>query len=536
MRRRWLLSLLLLVLFITPLSSAFRIAAQAQGSVLRYPIGVDPEHLNPFTGTTIAISTILNNVYESLVGFDPKTNEIVPSLAETWTVSPDGLIYTFKLRKGVLFQQVEGVTYKDREFKARDWLWAGKLSLNKDEKISSHTDWLEGVVGAADFKEGKAEAVKGVVAPDDYTIQITLEQPNRRFLYTLGVPAVSQEAYEQLGEKFTTTPVGTGPFQFVEWKRDSYIQLKANPDYWQKGLPKVDGVRFINVPEASTAALQYRQNDLDFLFALPVGQRAALVKEFSADYNEKPGLNVRYFGFKMDKGFFVEHPLVRKALAHAFNRELVWNDLMEGARFPATLGVLPPSMPASTPASIYEYNLEKAAKYLEEAGFPKGEGLPELKLYIFASAKSELSYQVFQEDLRQLGVNLNVILEDDATYWTHIEEEDVVFFMSGWSAGTPDPSDVFNFLFLDAKDTTKYNNPKVNDLLRAALRETDDAARAKLYQEAHDLITADTPWVVSAYSKVAWLQKPWIEGFVPGGGGTYTARLAEVSINPAKKP
>jgi ABC-type transport system substrate-binding protein len=295
-------------------------------------------------------------------------------------------------------------------------------------------------------------------------------------------------------------------------------------------------VRYINEPDDSTALLQYRENDLDLLYGFPVGQRTAVLEEFADEYHEIPGLNVRYFGFKMDTGFFSEHPLVRQAFAHAFNRDLVWNELMEGARFPADLGYLPPSMAASTPANIYEYDLEKAADLLAQAGFPEGEGLPEFTLYVFSGARDELSMPVLQEDLRQLGVTLNIEVEDASTYWDHIGEDDVEMFLSGWAAGLNDPSDVFNYLFLDGLDDTHYNNPEVNDLLRQAMEEPDEAARTELYQQAHDLITADSPWIVSAYSKVGWLQKPWVGGFAPGGGGTHTADLADVTIDVTARP
>ena len=162
---------------------------------------------------------------------------------------------------------------------------------------------------------------------------------------------------------------------------------------------------------------------------------------------------------------------------------------------------------------------------------PNGEGLPEFTVWVFSSAAEELSLPVLQEDLRALGVTLNIEVEDASTYWDHIGEDDVEMFLSGWAAGINDPSDVFDYLFLEARDDTAYDNPAVNDLLHQARLETDEAARTELYQQAHDLITADSPWIVSAYSKVAWLQKPWVEGFNPGGGGTHTAHLEDITIN-----
>ena len=421
-KRSFLLVLLLLSVLIVPIG----VMAQDANNVLRIPINPDPEHLNPFTATTIAIGTINRNIFEGLTRFDPDSGQVEPLLAESWDISDDQLTYTFHLRHGVMFHEMAGVTYDDgdREFKADDWVWAATLSASGDEKVSQHPEWVESVVGAKDVTDGTATEISGIKQIDDYTIEVTLESPNRLFLLTLGVPAVPHEAYEQLGDKFGETPVGTGPFRFVEWLRDDHITLEANPDYWQAGLPKVAGVRFINTTDDNTALLQYRQGDLDFLFGFPTGQRTATIDEFQAEYHEIPGLNVRYFGFKMTTGFFAENPLVRQAFAHAFNRELVWNDLMEGARFPATLGYLPPADPASTPANIYDYDLDKARALLDEAGFPatgdplveggdgKREGIPDIDLYVFSSAADELSLPVLQEDLRQLGITLNIKPEE----------------------------------------------------------------------------------------------------------------------------
>lgn len=530
-------SKLVLLLMVVSLVAVVPAGAQDDAPVLRVPMSPDPEHLNPFTATTIAISTILGQVYEGLFALDQATGEMVPSLAESYDLSDDGTVYTFHLRPGVLFHDVEDVEFEDgdREFKADDWIAAAEYSVNEDDTISAHPEWMESVVGYDELLAGDADHLEGVKALDDHTIEVTLKAPNRLFLNTLGVPGIPQEILPRMAD-FLNRPVGTGPFQFVEWQRDSFLDLEANPDYWEEGKPAIGGVHYVNVPDANTALLQYRENELDFLFSLPTGQRLAVIDEFPEEYNEMPGLNVRYFGYKMDAGFFQDKPLVRQALAHAFNRELVWDELMEGARFPATLGYLPPMMDASTPAHIYEYNMERAAELLEEAGYPGGEGIPEINLYVFSGAADELSLPVLQEDLRQLGVTLNIVVEDSSTYWDHIGEDDVEFFLSGWSAGLNDPSDVFNYLFLDGRDDTHYDNPEVNELLRQAMVEMDEDARTELYQQAHDLITADSPWIVSAYSKVSWLQKPWIDGFQPGGGGAYTADLANVTIDPSLMP
>jgi len=538
-----------IVIVIAILLSVFASLTIAQDApvILRYPITAEPEHMNPFTSDTIAIGRVTRNIFEGLVSYNPFTEEYVPTIAESYSISDDNLTYTFNLRHGVLFHNIEGVTYEndDREVKSDDILWNYMTALSGDEEVSTKAGGLDSILGAVEYTNGEATEVPGLKAIDDYTFEITLKVPNRLFLLNGMISITSPEAYEQLGEAFTNTPVGTGPFQFVEWQRQDHLDLEANPDYWTEGIPAVDGVSFINYGDANTALLDYREDKLDFLFDFPTGQLQAVSQEFSDEYHEEPGLHVRYFGFKMSTGFMAENPLVRQAFNYALNRELIWDQLEQGARFPANLGMLPPSMPASTPATIYTYDPVKADQLLDEAGFPNENqddpssprpGFPTVTLYVLSSLSSELSIPVWQEDLRKLGVTMEIVVEEGATYWDHIEQDDVELFINGWAAGIPDPSDVFDFLILDGSGSMKYDNPEVNDLLRAAQIEYDETARNALYQQAHDIIMADSVVVPSAYSKVIWLQKPWIEGFQPGAGGTYTAPLQLVSVNADAMP
>ncbi len=156
-KRSFLLVLLLLSVLIVPIG----VMAQDANNVLRIPINPDPEHLNPFTATTIAIGTINRNIFEGLTRFDPDSGQVEPLLAESWDISDDQLTYTFHLRHGVMFHEMAGVTYDDgdREFKADDWVWAATLSASGDEKVSQHPEWVESVVGAKDVTDGTATEI-----------------------------------------------------------------------------------------------------------------------------------------------------------------------------------------------------------------------------------------------------------------------------------------------------------------------------------------------------------------------------------------
>lgn len=542
------LALLLVVALLTTLLVGVGATAQDE-NVIRYPITVDPEHLNPFIADTISIGTINRNIYEGMTRYNAVTGEIEPAIAESWTIDTNEegqQVITFTLRQGVMFHNVAGVELTDREVTADDIWWNYMVALSGDEDVSIQAAGLDFILGAPEYTaeyEARLEAgdelplileditVDGLQVIDDYTFAITLREPDRLFLINGMISITSPEAYEALGDDFNDTPVGTGPYQFVEWLRQDRLILEANPDYYVEGLPMNDGIRFINYGDANTALLDYREGNIDFLFSFPSGQRQSIIDEFGDQFNEKPGLHVRYWGFNMETGFLAEQPLVRQALSHALDRVTAWDVLEEGARFPADLGMLPPSMPASIPATIYDFDLERAAALLEEAGFPGGEGLPVIRIHLLEAISGEAQVVLWQQALESLGVEVEFIIEDGSTYWDSIVEDDAMIFQNGWAAGLVDPSDVFDYLILDGNGSMRYDNPEVNELLRAARVELDPAVREDLYQQAHDIVMADAVVIPSAYSKVSWLQKPNVDGFEPGGGGTYTAPMWLVSLN-----
>ncbi len=520
----------LVVLLLLPMTL---VSAQDE-TFIRYPITADPEHLNPFISDTITIGTVTRNIFEGLTRYNAVTGEVDPAIAESWTISEneDGLqVFTFDIREGVLFHNIAGLDLQNREVTAQDILWNYETALSGDQDVSIRANELSFILGAPEFTAGEADSVAGLEVIDDYTFAITLSEPDRLFLINGMISITSPEAYEALGDGVNDTPVGTGPYQFVEWLRDDRLVLEANPDYYIDGLPMNGGIRFINYGDPNTALLDYRQGNVDFLFSFPSGQRNAIIEEFTDQYNENPGLHVRYWGFNMNNGFLAENPLVRQAFSHALDRETAWDIFEEGARFPATLGFLVPSMPASTPATIYDFDLDRAAELLAEAGFPNGEGLPTIKISLLEAISGEAQVVVWQQALESLGVVVEFDVRDGSTYWDSIVQDDAMIFQNGWAAGLVDPSDVFDFLILDASGSMRYDNPEVNELLRAARVELDADAREALYQQVHDIVMADAVVIPSGYSKVTWLQQPWITDFVPGGGGTYTAPMWNVSID-----
>ena len=210
-----------------------------------------------------------------------------------------------------------------------------------------------------------------MTAVDEDTVQFTLDVPDRLFLINGILSIISPEAYEQLGAaQFNSQPVGTGAFQFVEWLPEDHLTLEANPDYYVEGVPGLPGIHFMNYADSNTAALAYRANEVDFLFAFPTGQLTALKTEFAEEYNELPGLHVRYFGFDMVDGY-----LPKAARASGFNyaldRATALDIAAEGARFPSTSASS--CRRAHRPGPLYD-STSNARRNCGRSRFPNGEG------------------------------------------------------------------------------------------------------------------------------------------------------------------
>jgi len=507
--------------------------AQSGDQIIDAPIFDEPSNLNPFTQDTIIAATITHNIFEGMIGFDQANGVIEPALAERWemTQRDDGRnVYTFYLRQGVLFHQIDGINYADgeREITADIIAWNYLFTLNDEDDDTT----IANILGAEAYANGETEGVEGLIVIDQYTLQLIPEIPDRDFLLNTGAIAItSPAAYEQLGENFDRNPVGTGAFQFDSWVDGEQIILAANSDYWGANQPQTDGIRFTIFADADSALEAYQNNELDFMFDIPGNQRETVLTAFAPDLNELPSLHIRYFGFNLESGFLAENPAVRQAMNYALDRQTAWNDLENGARFPATLGMLPPAMLAAEPTTVYTYDLDTAAALLAEAGFPNGEGIPVITINILESIATEAHIELWQTSLAELGIQTELKIEDSTTYWDTIEEDDMMVFISGWAAGRPDPADIFNFLILDGNGAMRYDNPVVNDLLEAAQAETDLDAQIALYQQAHNIIMEDSVVVVSAYGKITWLQKAWVNGFVPGASGTFNADMASVMLN-----
>ncbi len=367
--------------------------------------------LDPVGVNDVISSHVANQIYDLLIDLDTNL-QLVPELAYRWEISPDGLLYTFHLRKGVLFH--DNACFpggKGRELTAKDVKYSYDRILDPRTGSLGFDFYKNYVEGAKEFEEEVNKAtienrkpaintVTGFTAPDDSTFQIKLKKPFGPFIYytLLGFAyIVPKEAVEKYGKDFFQHPVGTGCFIFENWIPDLEINLKRNPNYWGKDpagnqLPYVDRVKFRFIKDLSQQLLEFTNGSIDECYRIPTELFKSIVsddKKLTPEYSKyilqrTSSLTVQYYGF-LTSGKIFNNVKLRQAFNYAVDRDKVIKYVLNGqATGPAIYGVVPPSMPNYNAKNIngYSFDLDKARKLMEEAGYPGGKGLPEITLYI----------------------------------------------------------------------------------------------------------------------------------------------------------
>jgi oligopeptide transport system substrate-binding protein len=364
--RRLFLSILLLAT-VVGLVRSVPVTAQGEKVVrLALPEG-DANSLDPHQLFTLAETQILNQVYEGLVQYDQKTLQPVPALAEKWELSADGLKYTFHLRKGVKF-------HNGREFTADDV----KFTFNRliDAKVATtyaRSIVIGSIAGFADADAGKATELSGIKVVDPQTVEITLSAPNSAFLPILTMTQaviVPKEATTD-AKKFAESPLGTGPFKFVEWKRQEQITLVANPDYW-RGKPQIDRAILRVIPEKSAAMVEFTAGNLDMVSVPPPDIARVRADASLKDRLQDIGVLSSWWMFLNLNQAPLDNVKVRQALNYAVDRDSIVKSVLQGQGVPSN-GPIPIGLSPYDPNyKFYSFDLDKAKQLLTEAGFPNG--------------------------------------------------------------------------------------------------------------------------------------------------------------------
>ena len=491
-----------------------------QGGVYRTPLRNEPRDLDPaLAGSTYAVA-VINQLFDGLVQFDANLN-IIPSLAKSWNASQNGVVWTFKLREGVSF-------HNGREVTAEDVVYSFTRLMDPD--TNSPSIWLfERVKGVEAFRAGTVDHIEGLVALDQYTVQITLSKPYAPFIRMLGiVPArvVPREEIERLGDAFGRQPIGTGPFRFVRWVPGQDIVLQANESYFE-GRPFIDQLQYRIFPGADHEAIlaEFEAGKLEDSL-LPDSARQRLIGNPKYHLFRKPLLATLFLWLDMRDG-----PLrnlnVRQAINLAINRDVI-NETIRQNRLVQARGVLPPGIPGYNPElAEYDYNPERARQLLAEAGYPGGAGLPPLQLWSSVQSPTAIAENdAIKGDLEYIGMTIEL---RQAESWSHFTREILgqqpnAMYRYAWYADFPDP-DNFLFVLFNSKSNhnyANYHNLQVDLLLDQAQSENDYLRRLELYRQAEMFIIADVPTVNLVHYSFEHLFQPYVRGVALNAlGGSY---------------
>lgn len=467
----------------------------------------DPVELDPARAYDTASGAVITQIFDTLVGYKEGSTELEPRLAERWEVSPDGTQYTFYLRKGVKF-------HDGTPFNAEAMYFSLKRVLDLNEKPAVVIrDFIKGGSAYTNPEDPNYHnpEILGLEVVDEYTLRITTEYPFAPFLSVLThtvASAVSPAAVEKYGDEFFRNPVGTGPFKFVSWEKGVEVRLEANQEYF-RGPPKVRRVIFKVIPEPSVLKIEIQKGTIDITGTM-FGLRPEDVKELKErpgiKTEEKAALTITYIGFVTDRKPFNDKR-VRQAFAYALDYDALINKILEGvgARF---VGPIPPNLWGYNPdVPLYEQDLEKAAKLLDEAGYPADETGHRFRTTIWYNSDNTTRRDIsvlLQSNLKEIGVDLEIKALEWGTYLDYLygEERKIdTMFIIGWAPDYVDPDNyVYPLLYSgshppNGSNNTYYSNPRVDELTLEARRESDHARREQLYKEIVKIVAEDSPWI-----------------------------------------
>jgi peptide/nickel transport system substrate-binding protein len=489
-------------------SPAARMGWAAQmGNTFIWGKSGDGDSLDSAVSTNGEVYEVTTQIFNLLVRAKPGLTDIEPDLATSWSVSPDGLIWTFKLRQGVTFH--DGTPWNAEAAKFNWDRWADEKHPYHAVKGGDYEYW--GDFMADSFKEAKVV--------DPYTLQIVLKKPNSPILQNLTIIAFafnSPASFKKYGANgIGLHPVGTGPYVFKEWVRDDHVTMEANPNFFRKGLPKTKRLVMRVIKDNAARFLALKAGEVHAI-ELPNTED---VKAAQNDPNLKvvfrPPFNTSWLRFNMNDPL-LKDKRIRQAIAMSINRQAVVKGLYAGFGEVANEH-MPPTMWGRANVAPIPYDTAKAKQLLAEAQYPNGFSLnfwyiPVSRPY-FPNGK-EIGTAI-ASDLGKVGIRAHLQTEDWATYLKDAKTNKFQLYMAGWIGDNADPDDWLGFFFpkFDPNSARwSYNNPAVFDLLNKAKVEISQAKRAQMYAQAETLVMNDVRDIPIAHAKVPLIARKNVEG------------------------
>ena len=459
--------------------------------VLQVIIRASPTSFDPRIGTDEQSQRVYQLVYSPLMTVDSQLR-VVPGLAARLD-NPDPLTYIAYLRSGIRFHDGQALTAKDVVYTFESFLDPAFVSARR----------------------GAYRMLASVTALDDLRVEFTLKEPFGSFPIQLVMPIVPDGA----GESMRSSPIGTGPYRFVRYVEDERIELSAFEGYWD-GLPQNAGVVLRIVPDDTMRGLELRSGSADMVINDVPPDIAYQLQQDGLTITEGAGVDYAYIGLNMADAVLSDKR-VRHAIGYAIDRRSIIEHLRRGLATPAR-GVLSPLAWASEPdVHQFDYDPSRARELLDNAGYPDPDGdgpLPRLRLSLKTSADEfyRLQAAVIQENLRLIGIALDVRSYEFATFYADVLSGNVQMYTLQW-VGVTDP-DMLRRLFHSDQippvgfNRVHYSNPDVDRLIDRASSAPTDADRRLYYSAVQKAVADDAPYISLWHRTNVAVTRPNISG------------------------
>lgn len=487
--------------------------------------GGDPPTLDPHLSGDSTSAEYVVEIYSGLMTYDQELN-LIPDIAESYEVSDDGLVYTFKLREEAQFQD-------GKPIRAEDFKWSFERACDPATGSPTADTYLGDIVGCRAKLQGEAGEVEGVEVIDDLTLQLTIDEPKGFFLAKMTYPTayvLDRDNVEGSSDWSTNQPNGSGPFKLETYAPDEgAIILTKNDNYYGQPQPILERVIYIvGLPINPMTGYEQGLDQLGLpgltYSAIPVGiANLPAVTDpnnpLSKEFTSTNALSVFYVGFNVNEPPF-DDVKVRQAFNLALNKQRMVDVIFQGTS-PVANGIVPPNMPGyqNPDLSDYEFDPERALELIAESAYEDVSELPEITLHVSGSG-GEVG-PVIESMVESWKENLGVEVNVEQVPWPEFlgdlnnPNNPYQMYQLGWIADYPDPQNFLEVLF--HSDSTQnhgdYSNPEVDALLDRARGEPDAEKRLALYQQAEQMILDDAAWIPIYFNVENWLVKPNVQNF-----------------------
>ena len=540
MKKRILVLLVAMAMIVVPLAGCSggggdSAAAEKQ---LVVQVGPNPETLDPALNSAVDGANTILHLFEGLLVVD-KDGQLAPGQAESWETSDDGLTWTFHLRDGLKWSDGSDLT-------ANDFVYSWKRICDPVVAAPYAETVCSPIAGYEEAIGGNIDALE-VSAPDDKTFVVKLSAPCTFFgslaAFATMMP-VQQATIDENGDAWATAPesyISNGPFYMTEWEQGSHITVTKNPNYWNADAIKLDSIKFMLIEDSNAAYSAYQNGEVIFIKDVPTEEIPSL--EGNDEFKVDPIIGTYYLNLNCNMDVFKDAK-VRKALSLAIDRNYVAGTIMQGT-YTAAGNFMGPGWKDTDGSEFmdnsnggkpyidndnFEANLAEAKKLLAEAGYPDGQGFPQITYSTNDSGYHKAVAEYLQQAWGELGIDLKVDIVEWASFTPMRRNGEYETARNGWVGDYDDPSNMLDLLYSsNGNNDGKYNNPEYDAQMDIARSTTDLNERSAALHKAEDILMEDAGCVPVAYYNDFWLQSSKIDGMWHSPYGYWYFMYADIT-------